>query len=74
MEYDFYKVMNELLQWAETPSGALVFYPTIAVVTAAACWGVVRAKKWYDRNWAKPERKPFEDIATTKLPQSKAIL
>lgn len=70
MDYDFYKAANELLSWAETPTGAFIFYPTLALVTLAACYCGHRIKKWYEKNCCEPERKPFEGIPTQKLPKS----
>lgn len=70
MEPDFYKVMRELVEWAETPSGALVVYPAMVAVGVALGYCCHRIKKGYQKYFSEPERKPFEGIPTQKLPKS----
>jgi hypothetical protein len=67
---DFATVAREIVQWAETPTGALVVYPTVALAGLAVGYCGHRLKKWYDKNCCEPDRKPFEGIHTQKLPKS----
>lgn len=67
---EIYRAANEIFSWAETPSGALIFYPALALITLGACYCGYRIKNWYKRKYGKPERKPFEGIPTQRLPKS----
>lgn len=67
---DFCAVARETMNWAETPSGALVVYPAAMVVGVSLGYVGSRLKKWYESNCRPPERKPFEGIPTQELPKS----
>lgn len=67
---DFYKVANEIVSWAETLSGAFVFYTSLAVLTFGACYYGNRIRKCYKKKYGKPEEMPFKTIPNLNLPKS----